>query len=608
MDAQFERDVQDLARRIAEAGASERTRVYHLTFWTDRLLDWAMDHPDFKTQLFRFVDVFPACRSDADVARHLEEYFADAEVPTALDVSLDVAEHIPFGAKIEAAVARRNVLRMARQFIAGASPSDALPQLRALWRQGEASTVDLLGEKTVTDAEAGRYETRVHELLDVLAADATSWPPDPHLERDPWGIVPRTNVSVKPTALAPLYGPLTPEEGLAQAFERMQRICARAQTLGAAVYLDMESYDAKDLTLVLLRRGGDAFPALDLGAVVQAYTKDSFGDIETIVGWARGRAVPLSLRLVKGAYWDYEKIVAGSHGWPSPVFERKAETDANYERCVRYLVEHAGIVRPAFGTHNIRTIAYAVIAARAAGLHETAIEIQLLYGMAEPVHAALRKLGMRVRAYAPIGELVPGMAYLVRRLLENTANESFLRNRYVEGRDLDELIEPPDADPSSLSQGMGAEPRPETSPDDPGPFRNEPVAELRRQGERDKIGAAVAAAARAGAIPAPVVIDGEQIETRGDIISTDPADPSRVVCRAGSATPGDADRAIDAALRAQGDWARAPTRHRAAALFRAAATMRRRRADLTALEVYEAGKPWAQADADVGEAIDFCEY
>ena len=111
------------------------------------------------------------------------------------------------------------------------------------------------------------------------------------------------------------------------------------------------------------------------------------------------------------------------------------------------MVDRAGDIRPAFATHNIRSIAYAIAATRARGLHDTAVELQLLYGMAEPVHAALRRLGVRVRAYAPVGELVPGMAYLVRRLLENTANESFLRHRFAEHRDLDTLIAPPDPTP-----------------------------------------------------------------------------------------------------------------------------------------------------------------
>ncbi|MGH2758359.1 MAG: proline dehydrogenase family protein, partial [Actinomycetota bacterium] len=523
MEAAFERDVQSLARRIAAAGASERTRVYRLTWWTDRLLDWAMDHPDFKTQLFRFVDVFPACRNDADVARHLEEYLDGVDAPTALELGLEAADHIPFGAKIEAAVARRNVLRMARQFIAGATPADALPRLRELWRLGEASTVDLLGEKTVTEPEAQRYAQRVHELLDALASDAKQWPPDPHLERDAWGPVPRANVSVKPTALAPLFGPLTRERGLAQASERMRDICAHARDIGASVYLDMEHYDVKDMTLELVRTLGDSFgDDLELGAVLQAYLKDSYDDLRRLVGWAKDRRKPLNIRLVKGAYWDYETIVAASHGWPVPVFERKEHTDANYERCARLLIDNAGTVRPAFGTHNIRTIAYAISAARSRGLHDTDVEIQLLYGMAEPIHAALRRLGFRVRAYAPIGELVPGMAYLVRRLLENTANESFLRHRFAEGVDLEQLIAPPVVADGELHRPGAPLDRAPTSALDPQPFVNEPLTEFRRPAAREEMRKAVAAATRMKVFDAPALIDGETSPTRDTIPSIDP--------------------------------------------------------------------------------------
>src|SRR5204863_2624693 len=119
MEAPRESDVAALARQIADAGASERARLFHLGRWIERILDWALAHPRFKTQLFRFVDVFPACGDDADVLRHLNEYFADVEVPRALGVGLGLAEVVPFGARLSAAAARRNVLRMARQLIAG---------------------------------------------------------------------------------------------------------------------------------------------------------------------------------------------------------------------------------------------------------------------------------------------------------------------------------------------------------------------------------------------------------------------------------------------------------------------------------------------------------
>ena len=132
------------------------------------------------------------------------------------------------------------------------------------------------------------------------------------------------------------------------------------------------------------------------------------------------------------------------------MFARKAETDANFERCTKYLIDRAGEVRPAIASHNLRSVAHAIVVARTCELGPGVLELQLLYGMAEPVHTALVRAGHRVRVYTPVGELVPGIAYLVRRLLENTSNESFVRNRFAEGRDLDELIRPPAADRDRL--------------------------------------------------------------------------------------------------------------------------------------------------------------
>jgi RHH-type transcriptional regulator, proline utilization regulon repressor / proline dehydrogenase / delta 1-pyrroline-5-carboxylate dehydrogenase len=610
----FEPEVQALARRIAEGGRSEHAHVYRMSWWTDRTLEWAMRHPPFKTQLFRFVDVFPACRDDAEVLRHLEEYFEGTErvdVPKALDLGIDVAEHMPFGAHVSAAVARRNIRRMARQFIAGATPAAALPKLGRLWRRGEASTVDLLGEKTVITAEAERYAARVDELLGTLMTGTAAWPDRPHLEADPWGRLPRANVSVKPTALSPLFAPLTAAEGLDEALTRLRPIVARARGGGATIHVDTEHDDAKDLTFELLRALGAEFPdGPQLGCVVQAYRRDSFADLRDLVAWSRDTLrVPLQVRLVKGAYWDQETVVAASEGWASPVFERKAETDANYERCTRYLVDHAGVVRPAIASHNVRNLAYAIAYARAQGLEDSAIELQLLFGMAEPVHAALTDMGRRVRVYAPVGELVPGMAYLVRRLLENTSNESFVRHRFAEGREVDELVAPPTADESALPDAAD-EPaaRPPTNPTEPGPFANEPRAELRRPAPRARLVTAVGGVGAGLPFDAPVLIGGRKVPTDGELVSVDPGCTETVVCRSGRAGSVEADRALDVALSAWPGWRDTGWGDRAAVLFRAAALLRERRPELGALEVLEAGKPIPEADADVCEAIDFCEY
>ncbi|MGH9013288.1 MAG: proline dehydrogenase family protein [Acidimicrobiia bacterium] len=607
----LEREVQRLAREIASGGKGEHARVFRLSRWTDRMLDWAMGHAAFKTQLFRFVDVFPSCRDDADVLRHLDEYFHDIAVPRALDLGIDVAEHVPLGAHLSARVARREIIRMARQFIAGATPAAALPRLEALWKRGEAATVDLLGEKTVTEAEAARYAARVEEMLGALLEGSRSWPEQPRLERDPWGELGRVNVSVKPTALSSRFGPLTADEGLAEAEERLRPILERARASSATIHLDTEHDEAKDLTFDLLRRLGTAFPdGPQLGCVVQAYRRDAHADLRDLVDWSAGTLrVPLQVRLVKGAYWDQETVVASAEGWPAPVFGQKRETDANYERCTRLLVDHAGEVRPAIASHNVRSIAHAVAYARSRGLDDSALELQLLYGMAEPVHAALVAMRQRVRVYAPVGELVPGMAYLVRRLLENTSNESFVRHRFAEGRDLDELVTPPGIEDRDLPDAPAEAPeRPVTDPGAPGPFQNEPRTELRRPMARARLAAAVERTPHGFGFEAPVLVDGRPRPTPRELESVDPGDTDTIVCHSGCATSTEADAAVEVARAAWPAWRSVSWQERAAVLFRAAAIMRGRRAELAALEVFEAGKPVAEADADVAEAIDFCEY
>ncbi|MGH9111466.1 MAG: proline dehydrogenase family protein, partial [Acidimicrobiales bacterium] len=630
MAPEIERDTVTLARRIAELGAGTRARVFNTSWWSDRVMDWAMERPAFKTQLFRFVDVFPALNGAPDVARHLAEYFDGADAPRALDLGIDLADRVPLGARVESRIARRNILRMARQFIVGASPGEAVAGLYQLWRGGSAFTVDLLGEKTVVAGEADRYAARVHELVMALDGASRHWAPDDHLERDDLGPLARVNVSVKPTALATHYEPLARDVGLTSAKARMRPILRLARERGAFVNVDMEHYDAKDLTLELFRDllSEDEFADMPAGIVVQAYLRDSRDDLAELIAWSGRRAQPITVRLVKGAYWDAEAVHARAEGWPVPVFEDKAATDANYERCVRLLHDHHGEIRAAFGSHNLRSLAYAITYARHKGIPDAGYEIQMLYGMAEPMHEAMRRLGLRLRVYAPVGELVPGMAYLVRRLLENTSNESFVRHRFAEQRDLDELLASPR--PGELPAATQPVQRPATDPATPTPYLPEPVSEWRRASAQDAMARAVTAVgagvgsagtrarARTGArTPAggaggdrvvPALIDGDQVTTAATLTSVDPAAPDEVVAVTASCGVAEADAAVAAAVGAMDGWRRTPARERAAVLFRAADWMRRRRCDIAALECFEAGKPWDQADGDVCEAIDFCEY
>ncbi|HEV8297671.1 MAG TPA: proline dehydrogenase family protein [Acidimicrobiales bacterium] len=604
--ADVERRTIDTARRLADAATD--ARVFNTSWWNDRMLGWAMNHPSFRTQLFRFVDVFPSTSNDADALRHLEDYLGDADTPRLVDLGISLADHIPLGDRLTAHVARRSIERTAGQFIAGTTAADAVDHLRASWDRGIGFTLDLLGEHTVNDLDADRYAARMEETLRTVIEAVAAWPAQPVLERDDKGSLPRANVSVKPSAFAPSYAPLTRDDGLAQAAQRLRPLLRLAASRGAFVWFDMESYDTKELTLELFRSLLDepGLEQLDAGIVVQAYLTDSFGDLEVVIEWARRRSTPVGVRLVKGAYWDAETIRARAAGWPSPVFQDKRQTDANYERCTRLLLDHAAFLRPAFGTHNLRSIAHAIEYAAVSGVAADSLELQLLYGMAVPVQEALAAGGQRTRVYAPVGELVPGMAYLVRRLLENTANESFIRVRFGEHRDIDDLVAAPDA--AELPNPAPAARRPPTDASEPPPYQPEPVAQWHRGSTRGAFAAAVRARGTHATEIVPAIIDGRDVDTASQISSIDPADPERVVARSASCTADMVGDAIAVAQQAWPAWRALSAQSRAGVLFGAAEWLRARRAELAALEVFEVGKPWADADADVCEAIDFCEY
>ena len=597
-----------LARRLAALGASGRSTVFRMSRWSERLMDWAMARPGFKSQLFRFVDVFPALDGADDIARHVAQYFDGVDVPRILDRGIDVADYLPFGHAVEASVARRNILRMAKQFIAGSTPSDAVPGLEALWRTGSAFTCDLLGEKTVVAADADRYAARVAELIDTLADAASHWPPDDHLERDDRGPIPRTNVSIKPTALATHYHPLAAELGIAEAKERIRPLLRLARRRGTFVNFDAEHHDVKDLTLRLFTEllSEDEFGDFEAGIVVQAYLRTAREDLGRLIAFSAARPRPITVRLVKGAYWDTETVHAQAQGWPVPVFERKAETDASYEACVRLLHDHHGEVRAAFGSHNLRSLAYAVSYARSRQIPDTGYEVQLLYGMAEQVHAAIKRSGLRLRVYAPVGDLVPGMAYLVRRLLENSSNESFVRHRFAEGKALEELIAAPDV--GELPDPPPPARRDHTDPQRPSPYLPEPVREWHRDDVRQRFAEAVRAAGAAPALDIPAVINGKPVRTAETIDSVDPGRTDRVVAVSAGCGTAEAQAAVAAAAAVAQRWRQTPVAERASVLLGAAAWLRDRRDELAALEVFEEGKPWDQADGDICEAIDFCEY
>src|SRR5881396_165848 len=405
-----------------------------------RLMALSMRDEQFKVQLFRFVDVLPPLRGSSEIIEHLDEYFSDNGFGPLVDAGVRLARIVPW---VSGPLLRWNVSGMARQFIAGRNPDDVMATLRRRRAQKIGFTVDLLGEAVVSEADADKYAARYLDLLEKLAQEAKNW-------TDPLGknseLFPVVNLSVKLSALYSQMNPADPADAIAHLAPKLRPFLRRARELGAFINFDMESYAHKNTTLELFKTlltEDDLRDWAHAGIVIQAYLRDSEGDLRDLIAWGRKRGTRFAVRLVKGAYWDYETTKSLQNGWTCPVYFQKPQSDANFETLTRLLLENESIVTAAFGSHNVRSIAHAQALAEEFGIDRSRFEFQLLYGMAGPIKRALVEMGYRVREYCPVGELLPGMAYLVRRLLENTSNEGFLRAKFSEHVSATQLLRDP---------------------------------------------------------------------------------------------------------------------------------------------------------------------
>jgi RHH-type proline utilization regulon transcriptional repressor/proline dehydrogenase/delta 1-pyrroline-5-carboxylate dehydrogenase len=585
-DAAFEEKIREAGRAL-HAAAGGVPPVFDTRRWTGRVMAWAMKNEEFKTRLFRFIDVLPSLKSDELVVRVMREYFSDESgAPKLISGGLGFVSPRGVAPRVAARVIRKSVESIARQFIAGKDAEDARRALGLLPAGGSEFSIDLLGEVVVSDREAREYGRRYLLLLDHLHAQ---YPGEL-----------RPDVSIKVSSLYSQLDPVDWDGSIEKTKEGLLPILRKARELGISVTFDMEHYHFKGLIIAIFKSllAEEEFRELPvMGMAIQAYLKDTAEDLPGLIGWAREHGKKISIRLVKGAYWDHEVAMNRQREWPVPVFLRKEETDASFERLTVLLFENSDIVRPAIATHNLRSMSHAIAVAGSLQVPPRAFEFQMLYGMAEPLRKALRELGFRVRVYAPVGELVPGMAYLVRRLLENTSNESFLRKSFSEGTPFEDLIKAP-----QVSGEEGADEKAD------GGFRNEPTLDFSIARNRTKMAEALKAVRDRGEAHYPLFIGSSEVRTEREIRSVNPARPRETVGRVSSAGKAEADAAVREALESHPAWRRIAPEKRADYLFKAAGELRRQRVELAALEVIEVGKTWKDADSDVCEAIDYLEY
>lgn len=606
-DRRYESKTQDIAQELIKSTRQNSNifnRMREQMRWDDKILDWTMSNPGLRVQMFRFIDTIPALQSKTEIARHFQQYMSaeTVELPNALKGILNFSDPDSFPAQTTAATITKAVETLAYKYIAGENIAEVIKTIGRLRKQGMTYTIDLLGEAVITENEAQDYLRRYLDLTEQLTQKAATGKRVEGIDLADGEELPQVQVSVKLTAFYSQFDPLDPVGSKTQVCDRLRILLRRAAELGAAIHFDMEQYRYKDLTLAILKEllmESEFRNRTDLGVTLQAYLRDSYQDLQDLIAWAKERGHPLTLRLVKGAYWDQETIKSQQNHWPQPVYNQKAATDHNYERMTQLLLENHEYLYGAIGSHNVRSQALACAIAETLKIPASRFEMQVLYGMGDKLAQALVKRGHRVRVYSPYGKLLPGMAYLIRRLLENTANSSFLRQNQ-ENKPIADLIAPPVVD-NEREQASA-------SRDDDGQFNNAPDIDYADTSKRTLAEQALSQVKNELGKTYLPLIDGEYQETPNYIDSRNPSRETELVGKVGQISLEQAEQAMNAAKAAFQSWKATSAVERAEILRRAADLMEQRRHELNAWICLEVGKIIPQADGEVSEAIDFCRY
>jgi RHH-type proline utilization regulon transcriptional repressor/proline dehydrogenase/delta 1-pyrroline-5-carboxylate dehydrogenase len=486
---------------------------------------------------------------------------------------------------------------LGRQFVMGRSIEEALERGTEDEKRGYRHSFDMLGEAAHTDVDAKHYFDAYDAAIAAIGRHTAGRGP-----------VESSGISVKLSALHPRYEFAQRERVMDELRPRLMALAAHAREVDIGFTVDAEESDRLELSFDIIESvfRDDALKGWEgFGLALQAYQKRAYPAVEWLAELARGKKRRLMLRLVKGAYWDSEIKLAQEGGFDSyTVFTRKAATDVSYLACARRILSHADAFYAQFATHNAHTLAAVM---EMAGQRRD-YEFQLLHGMGEALYEQVvgnDRQDIACRIYAPVGSHEDLLPYLVRRLLENGANTSFVNRIVDENAPVDEII----ADPLEKMRGLSVKPHPRipVPPDIYQPERrNARGIDVSDETELLPLDADMQAALQrewhAGPLIGGEMRDGERKPIH------DPADHRREVGTVTVAEPGHVDAAVDAAASAALAWDGTDAEERALALERTADLMERDMGVLMALAVREAGKTIPDAVAEIREAVDFCRY
>ncbi|MCH8945376.1 MAG: proline dehydrogenase family protein [Nanoarchaeota archaeon] len=619
-----------IEKRIFEIGSSivEVAKQYKESTFDDKVFETCMKNPHTKKQLLRFIEVLPALlKKDEDVVSHFKEYIIDESVDLGfMNLGLSAGN---LASKVSPSFFANKIKnfaeRMAKNFIAGANIDEASEFVGEQIEQGMEFSLDHLGEKTTSEVDANNYMGIYFKTLEVLTKKFGK------NKKDKYGKS-LINLSIKVSSLYSRFDPIDPENTSKEVRNKLRPIFKKAKEIGAFINIDTEHYEIKDITYRIFKElleEKEFENYTDVGIVVQAYLKDSESSLKDLVDWAKRNNHPITIRLVKGAYWDHEVMLAQKNNWEIPVFTKKWQSDANYEKLTRVLLENSEYTHVAIASHNIRSIANALALKEELNVKEDYFEVQMLYGMGKEIKKALVEKKIPLRVYTPFGDLISGMGYFVRRLLENSSNESFIRS-FDSNVNLEVLLRNPldlekvkhdekkessekknsfwkrlvSFKKESLQEEIKRENKNEELK-----FKNIPVFDFSKEGNRKKMLEALEkVSSQFGKINYGLKIGTEWVNTDEYFESRNPSKKSELIGKVSKGNQEYVQTAIKKAKEASKIWKLVPPEKRAQYLFDAAKQMEARIYTLSALLVFEAGKNWKEAYADIMEAIDFLNF
>lgn len=598
----FQQKVEAYGSQLTDIISSASHTQLNQFNWLDQLIKRTSSDNDFRIQALRFIDVLPSLQNDHALARHLQEYFSDLDLPRFAEWGLKYTD-TGWATRIAAPTIRYTLRGLARKFMGGNKLHHAMSCISRLRHDQMNFTLDLLGEATISDNECEEYKNKYLEILSHLSEPVNNWNNHSLLDISHAKPSPRLNLSIKLSSLYSQISKPAPQDSINAICERLRPVLRSAIKHNAFITIDMEQYDFKHIVLGCFRQiiMEDEFKSWPhIGLAMQAYLKDTYQDITDLLELLKKRTIPVTIRLVRGAYWDYESVIATQNNWACPVWKNKCDTDLNYEKCICLLLQSNPLVHTAIATHNPRSIAYSMALIDQLNLNKDQFEFQMLYGMADYLKPALIQLGYRLRIYVPFGETLPGMAYLVRRLLENSSGQSILDSGFgTQSKPIHKNSFYPSSSTKksiqlkSVNQDI---------------FINCSLLRFSNTKQCSDFKTVINKTENKLGESYPLIINGKEIFTENKISSFNPANPLQLVGTVSSANHKLADEALDAANKKFNSWSKTSARTRADYLRRVASLLSKRRMEFAAWQIFEAGKNWQEADGDVCEAIDFLNY